>query len=80
MGFKLFGRGDVEIQLRRSEAVHVDEAGTYHIGEIALVNTVKDEAFVTAAGFAVRKDPMNSQERASRREQAPKRVAVATTA
>ena len=36
MGFKLFGRGDVEVQVRRSEAVHVDEGGTYHIGEVAL--------------------------------------------
>jgi hypothetical protein len=70
MGFKLFGRGDVEVQVRRSEAVHVDEGGTYHIGEVALVNTVEDEAYVTAAGIAVRKDPMNRDQRAARKDAA----------
>lgn len=74
MGFKLFGRGDVEVQVRRSEAVHVDEGGTYHIGEVALVNTVDAEDYVTAAGIAVRKDPMDREKRAARKE-----AAVATS-
>jgi len=68
MGFKLFGRGDVEVQVRRSEAVHVDEGGTYHIGEVALVNTVDSENYVTAAGIALRKDPMNRDKRVARKE------------
>ena len=68
MGFKLFGRGDVEVQVRRSEAVHIDEGGTYHIGEVALVNTVDAENYVTAAGIALRKDPMNRDKRVARKE------------
>ena len=70
MGFKLFGRGDVEVQVRKSEAVHVDEGGTYHIGEVALVNTVDAEDYVTAAGIALRKDPMNRDRRVARKEAA----------
>ena len=51
----MFGRKDFQLTVRMAPE---DESGRYAIGEVALINIVDDEEYVTSAGVAFRKDHM----------------------
>ena len=51
----MFGRKDVEIAIRMAPE---EEAGRYAIGELAIINTVDEQEYVTSAGVAFRRDHM----------------------
>lgn len=59
----MFGRKDYQLTVRIAPE---DESGRYTIGEVALINTVDDEEYVTAAGVAFRKDHMTPDVRRKR--------------
>ena len=59
----MFGRKDYQLTVRVAPE---DESGRYTIGEVALINTVDDEEYVTAAGVAFRKDHMTPDVRRKR--------------
>ena len=51
----MFGRKDYQLTVRMAPE---DESGRYSIGEVALINTVDDQEYVTSAGVAFRRDHM----------------------
>ena len=51
----MFGRKDVDVVVRMAPE---DESGRYAIGELAFINTVGDDEYVTSAGVAFRRDHM----------------------
>ena len=65
----MFGRKDYRLTARMAPE---DESGRYTIGELALINTVDDEEYVTAAGVAFRKDHMTPDVRRARDKAARK--------
>ena len=51
----MFGRKDYRLTARMAPE---EESGRYSIGELAFIQTVDDEEYVTSAGVAFRKDHM----------------------
>ena len=61
--FTMFGRKDYKLTARIAPQ---EESGKYTIAEVALINTVGDEEYVTSAGAAFRKDEMTAEVRRAR--------------
>lgn len=59
----MFGFRDVDVTVRMAPE---EESGRYAIGELAFINTVDDEQYVTSAGVAFRKDHMTPDVRQAR--------------
>jgi len=59
----MFGFRDVDVAVRMAPE---EDSGRYAIGEIAFINTVDDEEYVTSAGVAFRKDHMTPDVRRTR--------------
>jgi hypothetical protein len=51
----MFGFRDVDVTVRMAPE---DESGSYAIGELAFINTVDEQEYVTSAGVAFRRDHM----------------------
>jgi len=51
----MFGRKDYQLTVRMAPE---DESGRYAIGELAFINTVDEQEYVTSAGVAFRRDHM----------------------
>lgn len=63
----MFGRKDYKLVARMAPQ---EESGRYAIGEIALINVVDDEEYVTSTGVAFRKDHMAPEVRRTREKTA----------
>ena len=59
----MFGRKDVDFAIRIAPE---EESGNYAIAEVAFINIVDDEEYITSAGVAFRKDHMTPDVRKKR--------------
>lgn len=72
---RLFGQNNYSIEARRARATHTTEGGTYHLAELAYIQRVGDDNYVTSVCVGGRKDPMDSAAFEARRQEAEKRAA-----